>query len=50
MIRESLQVHLRDNASAWIMQPDGNYMRKQTRSKRLHVSQNDMLEMFGGTP
>ncbi len=50
VIKESLQVHLRDNGSAWIMQPDGNYERKQTRSKRPHVSQNDMLVMFGGTP
>ena len=50
VIKESLQVHLRDNASAWIMQPDGNYARKQTRSKRPHVSQNDMLVMFGGMP
>jgi polyphosphate kinase len=48
VIRESLQVHLRDNASAWIMQPDGNYVRKQTRSKRVHVSQNDVLALFGG--
>jgi polyphosphate kinase len=47
VIRESLQVHLRDNASAWIMQPDGNYERKQTRAKHPHVSQNDLLAMFG---
>ncbi|MBP0618375.1 polyphosphate kinase 1 [Cupriavidus consociatus] len=50
VIKESLQVHLRDNASAWIMQPDGNYMRKQTRSRHPRVSQNDMLAMFGGNP
>ncbi|WP_084402390.1 polyphosphate kinase 1 [Cupriavidus sp. amp6] len=48
VIKESLQVHLRDNASAWIMQPDGNYVRKQTRSRHPRVSQNDMLAMFGG--
>ncbi|MNM99711.1 Polyphosphate kinase [compost metagenome] len=50
VIKESLQVHLRDNASAWIMQPDGNYVRKQTRSRHPRVSQNDMLAMFGGNP
>ncbi|WP_224079780.1 polyphosphate kinase 1 [Cupriavidus laharis] len=49
VIKESLQVHLRDNASTWIMQPDGNYVRKQTRSKHPHVSQNDLLAMFGST-
>jgi len=48
VIRESLQVHLRDNASAWIMQPDGSYVRKHSRAKAQHVSQNDLLEMFGG--
>lgn len=47
VIKESLQVHLRDNASAWIMQPDGNYVRKQTRSKHPCVSQTELLEMFG---
>lgn len=50
VIKESLQVHLRDNASAWIMQSDGNYVRSQTRSKHPHISQNDLLVMFGGTP
>ncbi|WP_439682935.1 polyphosphate kinase 1 [Cupriavidus oxalaticus] len=50
VIKESLQVHLRDNASAWIMQPDGNYVRKQTRSRHPRISQNDMLVMFGGNP
>ena len=47
VIRESLQVHLRDNASAWIMQPDGSYLRKHSRAKVQHVSQTDLLEMFG---
>ncbi len=47
VIKESLQMHLRDNASAWIMQPDGNYVRKQTRSKHPHVSQVDLLALFG---
>ncbi len=46
VIKESLQVHLRDNASAWIMQPDGNYVRKQTRSKQPYTSQHDLLTLF----
>jgi len=48
VIKESLQVHLRDNASAWIMQPDGNYVRMQSRSRNPRVSQNDLLALFGG--
>ncbi|WP_416049098.1 polyphosphate kinase 1 [Cupriavidus basilensis] len=47
VIKESLRVHLHDNASAWIMQPDGSYIRKHTKSKQPHVSQNDLLAMFG---
>lgn len=35
VIKESLQVHLRDNASAWIMQQDGRYVQRQTRGKHV---------------
>ncbi len=46
VIRESLQVHLRDNASAWIMQGDGTYRRKRTKSKVPRVSQKELLVSF----
>ncbi|MNR41270.1 Polyphosphate kinase [compost metagenome] len=47
VIKESLQVHLRDNASAWLMQPDGQYVRKRSVAKRQLVSQAELLRMFG---
>lgn len=50
VIREGLQVHLRDNASAWVMQPNGSYQRKITRSKHRHVSQLDLLQAFSTAP
>jgi polyphosphate kinase len=47
VIKESLQVHLRDNASAWLMQPDGQYVRKRSAAKRQLVSQAELLRIFG---
>nr|WP_083384116.1 polyphosphate kinase 1 [Cupriavidus sp. USMAHM13] len=47
VIQESLRVHLRDNASAWIMQGDGEYVHKQSKAKLQHVSQTDLLALFG---
>jgi len=47
VIQEGLRVHLRDNASAWIMQGDGEYVRKQSKAKEQHVSQLDLLARFG---
>ncbi|MWL87777.1 polyphosphate kinase 1 [Cupriavidus sp. SW-Y-13] len=47
VIKEGLQVHLRDNASAWIMQPDGEYVRKPSRAKAQRVSQIELLATFG---
>ena len=29
MIREGLMVHLRDNTAAWLMRPDGSYVRRK---------------------
>jgi polyphosphate kinase len=49
VIKEGLMVHLRDNASAWIMQPDGTYIRKRSRSKNARVSQLDLLSAFSKT-
>ncbi|MCS6766901.1 MAG: polyphosphate kinase 1 [Candidatus Protistobacter heckmanni] len=46
VIREGLQMHLRDNASAWIMQPDGKYVQKHSRSKTAHISQLELIEKF----
>jgi polyphosphate kinase len=46
VIKESLQVHLRDNTSAWVMQDDGSYTRRQTRAKHVRVSQMDLLNHF----
>ncbi len=46
VIRESLQVHLRDNASAWVMQQDGRYVQRQTRGKHVRVSQLELLNHF----
>ncbi|WP_458215367.1 polyphosphate kinase 1 [Paracidovorax citrulli] len=45
VIRESLLVHLEDNASAWVMQPDGSYV-QQTDGKDRRVSQTELLAMF----
>lgn len=47
VIKEGLQVHLRDNASAWIMQSDGEYVRKPSRAKEQRVSQVELLGRFG---
>ena len=46
VIKESLQVHLRDNASAWVMQQDGRYVQRQTRGKHVRVSQLELLNLF----
>ena len=47
VIKEGLQVHLRDNTTAWIMQPDGEYARRPSRAKKPFVSQLALLEWFG---
>lgn len=48
VIKESLMVHLRDNASAWEMQADGTYVQRRSKSKHPHISQQDLLKRFGG--
>lgn len=50
VIRESLQIHLRDNTSAWIMQSDGSYRRKRSKSKIRHISQQELLARFSSVP
>jgi polyphosphate kinase len=46
VVKESLQVHLHDNASAWVMQPDGVYVQRRTRGKHVRVSQLELLNHF----
>ena len=46
VIKESLQVHLRDNASAWVMQADGTYVQRTTRGKHVRISQLELLNHF----
>ncbi|MBY4896238.1 polyphosphate kinase 1 [Cupriavidus sp. AU9028] len=46
VIRESLLVHLDDNASAWVMQPDGTYLQQANGDKDRRVSQIELLAMF----
>ncbi|MGD9943278.1 MAG: polyphosphate kinase 1 [Burkholderiaceae bacterium] len=43
VIEEAIDVHLRDNARAWIMDADGHYHRKRGRAKRF-VSQQALLD------
>jgi polyphosphate kinase len=44
VLSEGIAVHLRDNASAWMMDGEGNYTRRRPRSGRAIVSQSALLE------
>ncbi|NSX04909.1 polyphosphate kinase 1 [Cupriavidus gilardii] len=46
VIQEGLLVHLRDNGSAWVMQPDGSYVQQTGKGKERRVSQMELLGMF----
>ncbi len=48
VIQEGLIEHLRDNASAWLMDSDGRYQRKRTRGAQRRVSQSRMLAQIIG--
>ena len=48
VIQEGLIEHLRDNASAWMMDGDGNYQRKRPRGALRRVSQLRMLAGITG--
>jgi polyphosphate kinase len=48
VIQEGLIEHLRDNASAWMMDGDGNYQRKRPRGAQRRVSQLRMLAGITG--
>lgn len=43
VIREGLMVHLRDNALAWTMKPDGSYTIKRVTGKKRRASQEILL-------
>ncbi|MBN9427494.1 MAG: polyphosphate kinase 1 [Burkholderiales bacterium] len=47
VIDEAIDVHLRDNANTWIMDGEGHYQRKRTRSKRF-VSQQVLIARVSG--
>jgi polyphosphate kinase len=48
VLEEGLLEHLRDNASAWIMDGDGAYQRRRPRGSRRRVSQQRLLERLTG--
>ncbi len=51
VIQEGLLEHLRDNASAWVMDGDGRYQRKRARGAHRRVSQQRMLlQLAGASP
>jgi len=43
VIREGLMVHLRDNALAWTMKPDGSYTIKRVTGDKRRASQEVLL-------
>jgi polyphosphate kinase len=43
VLSEGIAVHLRDNASAWVMSADGDYVRRRPRGRRTIVSQQALL-------
>lgn len=45
VIEEAITVHLKDNDSAWQMQPDGAYHRRRHRGEHPLVSQRALLEL-----
>lgn len=44
VIREGLKVHLRDNALAWVMRPDGSYATRRTYGSKRRASQEILLD------
>jgi polyphosphate kinase len=48
VLRESIDVHLRDNTSSWLMDADGEYHRRRPRGARLVVSQQELLGRLAG--
>ena len=48
VIEEGIQEHLRDNCMAWVMEPDGSYVRRRPRGAR-RVSQLRLLAKLVGS-
>jgi polyphosphate kinase len=48
VLEEGLLEHLRDNASAWIMDGEGGYQRRRPRGTRRRISQQRLLERIAG--
>jgi polyphosphate kinase len=48
VLEEGLLEHLRDNASAWIMDAQGSYQRRRPRGARRRVSQQRLLSRMAG--
>ena len=46
VIAEAIEEHLADNSSAWIMDSEGNYLRKKSRGAKARVSQLRLLQML----
>jgi polyphosphate kinase len=49
VLREAIRVHLCDNASAWIMDSEGEYRRRRPRGARVVVSQQELLARLVGS-
>lgn len=44
VLSEGIAVHLRDNASAWVMDGDGGYVRRTPKGRRTFISQRILLD------
>ena len=49
VIEEAIEVHLRDNVNAWLMDADGGYAKRKLRKDtKRHQSQAELLERLAG--
>jgi polyphosphate kinase len=48
VLEEGIQEHLRDNASAWVMDAEGGYQRRRPRGARRRISQQRLLARLVG--
>jgi polyphosphate kinase len=47
-LEETLQVYENDNCSAWDMQPDDTYLKRQPhKSRKRHAAQEMFIELIG---
>ena len=47
VIREGLEMALEDNTQAWLMQPDGSYVRTQPKTASLRLVCRKVVEIYG---